>query len=67
MNPDIKKYLLAFELEKIQEHKNMAVFPILCNLDHSPKYITLKEALEKPRWHQRQGPCMTSINPRTRT
>ncbi len=25
MNPDIKKYLLAFELEKIQEHKNMAV------------------------------------------
>jgi len=47
MNPDIKKYLLAFKLEKIQEHKNMAVFPILCALDHSPKYHTLKEALEK--------------------
>ena len=47
MNTDIKKYLLAFELEKIQEHKNMAVFPILCKLDHSPKYLTLKEALEK--------------------
>lgn len=47
MNPDIKKYLLAFKLEKIQEHKNMAIFPILCTLDHSPKYLTLKEAMEK--------------------
>jgi len=47
MNPDIKKYLLGFTLEKIQEYKNMAVFPILCALDHSPKYLTLKEALEK--------------------
>jgi hypothetical protein len=47
MNTDIKKYLLAFELKKIQEHKNMAVFPILCALDHSPQYLTLKEALEK--------------------
>jgi hypothetical protein len=47
MHSDIKKYLLAFELEKIQEHQNMAVFPILCGLNHSSKYLTLKEALEK--------------------
>jgi hypothetical protein len=47
MNPYTKKYLEAFELGKIQEHKNMAVFPILCSLDHSPQYMTLKEALEK--------------------
>jgi hypothetical protein len=47
MNPYTKKYLEAFELGKIQEHKNMAVFPILCSLDHSPEYMTLKEALEK--------------------
>ncbi len=47
MHSDIKKYMLAFELKKIQEHKNMAVFPILCALDHSPQYFMLKEALEK--------------------
>ena len=39
----------------------MAVFPILCELDHSPKYLTLKEALEKPRSHRRQGPCMMAF------
>ena len=41
MNPDIKKYLLALSWKKIQEHKNVAVFLILCNLDHSPKYLSL--------------------------
>ena len=35
MNPDIKKYLLAFELEEIQEHKNMAVGLGEAGTDHN--------------------------------
>lgn len=46
MDTTIKKYLEALSFEKLQQHKNMGVIPILCSLNHSPQYLTLKEALE---------------------
>jgi len=45
MDQELKKYLASFEFGKLQRHENMGVFPIMTSLNHSPKYLTLKEAL----------------------
>ena len=47
MDANIKEYLFSLKLETLQQHKNMAVFPLLTSLDGGPDYMTLKEALEK--------------------
>jgi len=47
MQAVIAKYLEEMELGKPQQHENMAVFLLFNPLNDSPKYLTLKEALEK--------------------
>lgn len=47
MDATIKKYLTSLEFGKLQHFKNMGVFPLLTELDDSPEYLTLKEALDK--------------------
>ncbi len=47
MDSVIKKYLQSFQFGDCQHFKNMAVFPLLCGLNHDPEYLTLKEALDK--------------------
>src|SRR4030042_3338480 len=47
MDTLIKNYLFSLKLEVPQQHKNMAVFPLLTPLDGGPDYTTLKDALEK--------------------
>ena len=47
MDSAVKKYLQSFEFGDCQNFKNMAVFPLLCGLNHDPEYLTLKEALDK--------------------
>jgi len=46
MDSAVKKYLQSIEFGDVQHHKNMAVFPVLCGLNHDPEYLTLKEALD---------------------
>jgi hypothetical protein len=46
MDSVVKKYLQSFNFTEGQFHKNMAVFPLLCELNHDPEYLTLKEALD---------------------
>ncbi len=43
----IERYLKELQFGEMQKFKNMAVIPLLTSLDRSPKYITLKEALER--------------------
>jgi len=45
MHSDIKKYLSSFELGKAQHFENMGVFPLFSDINHSPKYLILKDAL----------------------
>jgi len=47
MDPVIGKYLSAFEIGDLQQHKNMAAFPLSTSVNGGPDYWTLKEALEK--------------------
>ncbi len=47
MDSIVKKYLQSFHFGDRQSFKNMAVFPLLCGLNHDPEYLTLKEALDK--------------------
>lgn len=43
----MKGLLMEVELGEMQQHKNMAVFPITLSGNGSPKYLTLKEALDE--------------------
>ena len=45
MEKIIGDYLSSIELGGVQQHKNMAVFPLFTTLNHGPEYLTLKEAL----------------------
>ena len=45
MEKIIGDYLSSIELGDVQQHKNMAVFPLFTSLNHGPEYLTLKEAL----------------------
>jgi hypothetical protein len=47
MDPVIGKYLSGLEIGDLQQHKNMAVFPLSISVNGGPDYWTLKEALEK--------------------
>src|SRR5437867_563786 len=43
----IAGHLSKLRLGEVQEFKNIAVIPLFTSADHSPEYLTLKEALEK--------------------
>jgi len=43
----ITDYLSKLEFGELQSFKNMGVIPLLTSINGSPKYLTLKEALEK--------------------
>ncbi len=47
MEAVMARFLEQLELGEPQEYRNMAVFPILASGNHSPEYLTLKEALDK--------------------
>lgn len=47
MDPIITNYLSKLEFGELQTFNNMAVIPLFTSVDHSPKYLTLKEALER--------------------
>ncbi len=47
MDNIVAGYLSKLELGKVQQFKNMTVVPLLSSINNSPKYLTLKEALEK--------------------
>ena len=46
MDPVITDYLSKLELGESQQFKNMGIIPLFAPIDHTPKYLTLKEALE---------------------
>ena len=43
----IADYLSKLEFGELQSFQNMGVIPLLTSINGSPKYLTLKEALEK--------------------
>jgi hypothetical protein len=43
----VKEMLQKFELGKQQKHARLQVYPLLFSGNHTPEYLTLKEALEK--------------------
>jgi hypothetical protein len=47
MDPIISSYLLGVEFGELKTFNNMAVIPLFTSIDESPRYLTLKEALEK--------------------
>jgi len=47
MEAAMARFLEQLELGDPQEYLNMAVFPIFASGNHSPEYLTLKEALDK--------------------
>jgi len=47
MDSTVKQYLSAIEFGEMQCFGNMGVLPLMCSLDHSPEYLTLREAIEK--------------------
>jgi hypothetical protein len=47
MDPIIADNLSKLEFGEVQIFKNMAVIPLFTSMDESPKYLTLKEALER--------------------
>ena len=47
MDKDIKKYFSSFDLGELQHFKNMTVLPLMTSIDDSPKYLTLKQALDQ--------------------
>ena len=46
MNEIISSYLSNLKLGKTQTFKNMAVVPLFTEINHSPKYLTLGEAIK---------------------
>jgi hypothetical protein len=46
MDPIVTNCLLKLEFGELQTFNNMAVIPLFTSVDNSPKYLTLKEALE---------------------
>jgi len=47
MDKDIKKYLTSLDFGELQHYKNMAVIPLMTELNDSPRYLTLKQALDR--------------------
>lgn len=47
MDAIISDYISKLEFGEPQRFNNMGVIPLLTPITHSPKYMTLKEALEK--------------------
>lgn len=47
MDKDIKNYLSSLNFGALQHFKNMAVIPLMTELDESPKYLILKQALDQ--------------------
>ncbi len=47
MDPIISSVLSKLEFGELQAFNNMAVIPLFTSVDDSPKYLTLKEALER--------------------
>ncbi|MFB0566280.1 MAG: ARPP-1 family domain-containing protein [Candidatus Aminicenantaceae bacterium] len=47
MDTVVKKYLKSFKFADLQHCKNMGVIPLLTDLNHTPEYLTLKDALDK--------------------
>lgn len=47
MDTVITNYLSKLEFGELQQFKNMGLIPLFISINHSPKYLTLKEALEK--------------------
>ncbi|MFH1486296.1 MAG: DUF6569 family protein [Chloroflexota bacterium] len=47
MDATIASYLSKLEFGEPQQYKNMAVIPAFTSLDTSPKYLTMKEAIDK--------------------
>ncbi len=47
MHDIIKELLEKFELGQLQEHANLQIYPLFYSGNHSPDYLTMKEALEK--------------------
>jgi hypothetical protein len=47
MEAAMARFLEKLELGGPEEYLNMAVFPIFAPGNHSPEYLTLKEALDK--------------------
>jgi hypothetical protein len=47
MDKDIKKYLTSLNFGELQHFKNMAVLPLMTDLNDSPKYLILKQALDQ--------------------
>jgi ARG and Rhodanese-Phosphatase-superfamily-associated Protein domain len=47
MDSIVTNYLFKLGFGELQTHDNMAVIPLFSSLDHSPRYLTLKEALER--------------------
>ncbi|MBN2366979.1 MAG: hypothetical protein JXL67_12485 [Calditrichaeota bacterium] len=47
MNKTVKSMLEDFDLGALQKHENLQVCPLLYSGNHSPEYLTLKEALEQ--------------------
>lgn len=47
MDRIVTNYITNLDFEEIQKFKNMSVIPLVTSLNHSNKYLTIKEALEK--------------------
>ena len=47
MDPIIANYLSRLELGELQTFNNMAVIPLFASVNNSPKYLALREALER--------------------
>lgn len=43
----ISSYLEKLNPGEAQSYENMVVFPLFTSINHSPEYLTLKEALDK--------------------
>jgi hypothetical protein len=43
----VTNILEKFELGKLRQHANLQIYPLFFSGNHSPEYLTLKEALEK--------------------
>ena len=47
MEPIVTNFLFQLEFGELQTFNNMAVMPLFTSVNDSPKYLTLKEALER--------------------
>ena len=62
MESIVVSFLSKLELGELQVFSNMAVFPLLTQVDQDPEYLTLKEALEKSE----RGESMSTSSRRRR-